>query len=262
MIPAFHARALATSFNAHARRPFYAVQAAGLEGRSLVDHSLERRARRAADDIRRIQPTGPYLLAGYSYNGWVAFEVARRLLELGEQVGLLAILDIWAPVDTRHEVAKLESQTRWLGVTQWNPERGPFFDARRRAMFARDTARDRWARITWRVRGWSAGVVPRGSTLQGKLFFKLTEADVRRYRARPLDVDAVVIKAEDFGGWDWLARRAAPDMSWSRLVNFRVDVVPVSGDHITMLEDDAADELAEVLADAIDARAVRRSPAA
>ncbi|MCP4664651.1 MAG: hypothetical protein GY856_55415, partial [bacterium] len=37
--------------------------------------------------------SGPYLIAGWSFGGLVALEVAQRLLSAGDEVALLAILD-------------------------------------------------------------------------------------------------------------------------------------------------------------------------
>ncbi|QKY12014.1 non-ribosomal peptide synthetase [Janthinobacterium lividum] len=48
--------------------------------------------------IREIVPTGPYHVVGHSFGGWVACEIARQLLEQGEQVGSLIVLDSRAPV--------------------------------------------------------------------------------------------------------------------------------------------------------------------
>jgi thioesterase domain-containing protein len=50
-------------------------------------------AREYADQIRLIQPTGPYHLLGWSLGGNVAFAIAVELERRGEEVGLLAILD-------------------------------------------------------------------------------------------------------------------------------------------------------------------------
>ena len=44
-------------------------------------------------EIREIQPKGPYLLAGYSFGGWVALEMAQLLLRQGEAVDFLGIID-------------------------------------------------------------------------------------------------------------------------------------------------------------------------
>lgn len=54
-------------------------------------------ARRACQTIRRIHPRGPYFLGGYCFGGIVAFESARQLLALGEEVPLAALFDVPAP---------------------------------------------------------------------------------------------------------------------------------------------------------------------
>ncbi len=54
---------------------------------------VEAMARAYVDDIRRIQPDGPYLLAGYCFGGLIALEMAQTLRQHGERVALLALLD-------------------------------------------------------------------------------------------------------------------------------------------------------------------------
>ena len=57
-----------------------------------TDIRVESLAEGLVEEMRRVQPAGPYFLSGHSYGGLVAFEAARRLGETGEQVGLLAHL--------------------------------------------------------------------------------------------------------------------------------------------------------------------------
>ena len=54
-------------------------------------------AARMIADIRHVQPTGPYQLAGYSLGGNIVFEIAQQLHRAGEQVQLLALLDCDGP---------------------------------------------------------------------------------------------------------------------------------------------------------------------
>lgn len=74
-------------------RPFYGLQARGLDGRSLPFSSIEEAAECYIGEIQRVQPEGPYLLGGRSYGGIVAFEMAQRLQSMGETVGLLVLID-------------------------------------------------------------------------------------------------------------------------------------------------------------------------
>ena len=52
------------------------------------------------ETMRKVQPDGPYLLAGYSAGGVVAYEVAQQLTAAGQKVELLALLDTFAPPAT------------------------------------------------------------------------------------------------------------------------------------------------------------------
>jgi acetoacetyl-CoA synthetase len=50
----------------------------------------------AAEYLREVkarQPDGPYYLCGYSFGGLVAFEMARRLRESGDEVALVGLFD-------------------------------------------------------------------------------------------------------------------------------------------------------------------------
>ncbi|HYT09401.1 MAG TPA: alpha/beta fold hydrolase, partial [Mycobacteriales bacterium] len=71
----------------------YGVEAAGLSQGSTAITALDVMVSAYTDAIRAAQPAGPYRLAGWSMGGLVAFEVASRLEELGEQVALLILLD-------------------------------------------------------------------------------------------------------------------------------------------------------------------------
>jgi thioesterase domain-containing protein/acyl carrier protein len=74
-------------------QPFYGIQARGFAGDEEAPASIEEMAALYSDEIRRLQPGGPYFLGGWSLGGPVAFEIARQLRAQGETVALLAILD-------------------------------------------------------------------------------------------------------------------------------------------------------------------------
>jgi thioesterase domain-containing protein len=78
-------------------QPVYGLQAAGLDGRTEPDSSIEEAAARYCNAIQLVQPTGPYHLGGYCLGSVVAYETARQLVEQGHQVGLVAIIEGAAP---------------------------------------------------------------------------------------------------------------------------------------------------------------------
>ncbi|KAL4940640.1 Alpha/Beta hydrolase protein [Aspergillus oleicola] len=48
-------------------------------------------------EIKRRQPQGPYLLGGYSFGGIISIEIARQLLEAGDEVSKLLLIDSACP---------------------------------------------------------------------------------------------------------------------------------------------------------------------
>ena len=63
--------------------------------------SIEAMAARYLAAMAEVQPHGPYLLAGWSFGGVVAFEIARQARERDAEVALVALLDTWAPAIAR-----------------------------------------------------------------------------------------------------------------------------------------------------------------
>ncbi|WP_167355675.1 amino acid adenylation domain-containing protein [Streptomyces atriruber] len=74
-------------------RPVYGVQARGLAEPEPLPQSLAEMAADYAQQIRTVQPEGPYHLLGWSLGGLIAQAVATHLQEQGEQVRLLAVID-------------------------------------------------------------------------------------------------------------------------------------------------------------------------
>lgn len=85
-------------------RPIYGLQSRlAAPGRPLPG-SLAEVAADHLEQIRSVQPTGPYHLLGWSYGGLVAHELAVRLRHEGVPVGLLALLDASPVADVGPDV--------------------------------------------------------------------------------------------------------------------------------------------------------------
>ena len=65
-------------------QPFYGLQARGLYGGAPPLRSVEEMAEHYLDELRTVQPEGPYYISGYCFGAIVAFEIAQRLLREGE----------------------------------------------------------------------------------------------------------------------------------------------------------------------------------
>jgi amino acid adenylation domain-containing protein len=76
-------------------QPFLTFQAQGMDGNLPVLDNVDSMAALYLEHLRTAQPEGPYYLGGYSFGGLVALEMARRLLERGQEVALLALVDTY-----------------------------------------------------------------------------------------------------------------------------------------------------------------------
>ena len=94
-------------------RPIYGLQARNLLQRDYYPNSIEEMAADYVDLIRKIQPSGPYHLLGWSFGGLVAHAMATQLQRSGEEVALLALLDSY-PREHAHPANDMESTEQML----------------------------------------------------------------------------------------------------------------------------------------------------
>jgi thioesterase domain-containing protein/acyl carrier protein len=87
----WHYRGLVSHLEAD--QPVYGLQARGLDGGSSPALTIEAMALDYIQQIRCIQPHGPYYLLGWSFGGKVVHSMATQLEQQGERVALLAVLD-------------------------------------------------------------------------------------------------------------------------------------------------------------------------
>jgi thioesterase domain-containing protein len=96
-------------------RPVFGLQAQGLAPQEQPHDSVEVMATSYLQAIRKEQPHGPYLLAGWSMGGVIALEVAQQLRAIGQEVALVALLDTYLSSDEFPvEDAGEHSVIRWL----------------------------------------------------------------------------------------------------------------------------------------------------
>ena len=76
-------------------QPVYGLQSVGLDLGHKSHTQVEEMAAYYIKEIQTVQPQGPYLIAGWSMGGIVALEMAQQLLEQGEQISFLGLIDTY-----------------------------------------------------------------------------------------------------------------------------------------------------------------------
>lgn len=220
-------------------QPFYGLQTRGLDGREDLFTKLEDMAAHYIDEIRRVQPHGPYYIGGYSFGGKVAFEMAQQLRAHGEEVGLLALLD-----SHRRGVRQTVPVSVWL---KRHAERMSGLALREKVRYLGVRARNMGhliGRVLRRPVFWMAFCWHRmsGRRLSPRFLHDTNVRASRNYRPKVFEGRTVLFCAELYA---W----AHPDVheSWNELVKGGVEMRRVPGQHFNLIEEPHVQGLAKEL---------------
>ena len=79
-------------------QPFYAFRSPGLDDTGApATRTVEAMAAVYLEELRGVQPEGPYYLGGWSLGGLIAMEMARQVQAKGEEVAALVLVDAYLP---------------------------------------------------------------------------------------------------------------------------------------------------------------------
>ncbi|MDR6675064.1 arthrofactin-type cyclic lipopeptide synthetase C [Xanthomonas translucens] len=245
--------------------PIYGLHAQSDAGPVL--HTMQGMAARMVELMRAVQPQGPYRLAGWSFGGTLAYEIACQLLGADEEVAFLALLDtVHLPATRRRRSWRRNDAQAFLAMlrTAIAAERAPDLpeDFLQTLLDADDAALPE-AITQARLRGLlppMLGAYSDQELVRIVARQQACAAAAQDYNPQPAPVPVFLCRAQEqpadleMGQWQ----------GWDRLLpTAHLDVATVPGDHFSMLQPGQI----ELLAKAINARlrsldAERRSPAA
>lgn len=94
-------------------QPLYGIQAFGLNGIDKPHSTVEAIAAQYVEEILTQNPNGPYALAGYSFGGIIAFEMAKQLKAQGKKIKALIMFDTYA-FKSDHKDPALKKTLNWI----------------------------------------------------------------------------------------------------------------------------------------------------
>jgi thioesterase domain-containing protein len=219
-----------------AHRPVVGLQTRGILGHRMHE-TIEATAADHLTNIRRHQPQGPYLLAGYSGGAFTAFEMARQLRAAGEDVGFLGLLDTFAPkfafqkqgskLDRVQYLAKLVLQhgpgPLWTNATAWIHNK-----SRAGAVMQAGGVTEKYRYSHLARQWWKISSVYDPAPYAGDAWLFLTESEKDGFYATQL-------------------RKSDPNYGWPSYVYGELRVSRHASDHLTMLTGDAVQDLADMI---------------
>lgn len=238
-------------------QPVYGIAAPPLEPDDRTT-TVEALAERYIAEMRKVRPHGPYRLAGYSFGGLVAYEMARQLSLQGETIEVVAILD----TVNRIHYARLSSLERGRMAGLYVTDRGGRHLRRLRDHGLKAFANEALAALSRKARpllmklkrrlpaaatgapnatageaGAHADVVPVNHNLA--IFARIAS----RYRPKPYAGRVLVVHADQRGA-EYLAN---PTLGWEELAAFGAEAVFVPGDHMSFMRKPHVERLAAIL---------------
>jgi amino acid adenylation domain-containing protein len=231
-------------------QPLYGLQMQGLYGGAAPHATVEEMAAHYLHEMRAAQPAGPYLLGGYCFGGIVAFEMARRLRALGQEVALLVLFNAPSPPYIRRHkgqvmrtavVARPESppplaaQKASLFRKGWSLLRTLYRDVRRRY---RRTLLNARCVLHSRLR------LPVPEALRGHFFVRVNHGAEARYRPQAYPGPMVLFRAADV--------YHEHDLGWGEFVKAGIEIHEIPGTHVnqrTIMSEPCVGLVAERLAE-------------
>ena len=198
-----------------AEQPIVGVHARDLDGDGRVG-SIDEMAARAVDLIRSVRPSGPYHLGGHSIGGLIAYEAARRLVEAGECVSSLVLID--AP--SRRSIAEY-----YWGelVVNW-----PELRARR----PRELGTRAGSMLSSRLSPYRQAAGPQRVDIAVAQAGRSNNLAVRAYRSRRYAGDVVVLHTRQ----GVQMAMGSPTLGWDRLVDGEVRTISLPGAHNSLFD--------------------------
>ncbi|QWX82697.1 amino acid adenylation domain-containing protein [Cellulophaga sp. HaHaR_3_176] len=98
-------------------QPVYGLQAKGLNGIDEPHDAVEKMALHYVSEILEANPTGPYAIAGYSFGGLIAFEMAKILKAKNKKVKSLIMLDSYVYPTYKYSPSSFRKKRAQLSYT-------------------------------------------------------------------------------------------------------------------------------------------------
>ena len=182
-------------------------------------------ASRYIQSIRSVQPHGPYYLAGYSFGGLIAFEMAHQLQEAKEEVALVAMFDsrVTRPVPLGRRLKILGKILLEKGVVY----------AFKRVQRRLTVACQKMALRGHRVRS-LAGVTSQtiNAKVQEEIWDGVQNEAAQSYVPRLYSGKVVLFRAQQRSPFG----ENSPDLGWKSHVKEDLDIYDVPGDHMGILQ--------------------------
>jgi thioesterase domain-containing protein len=215
-------------------QPFYGFQSQGLDGRPFKHTSVEAMASYYIEEMRGVQPHGPYFLGGYCSGGMIAFEMAQQLHAEGEEIALLVLFDAYNPARPPQRYSLAERlKLRFQYASRLTPGEQIRYFARKFDGHVRKW-QGRFQKMRYRSLSIdnNAGVVPEEFRELHVLLALERARDAYKPRAYPGRI--TLFRAMTPSDYSYHTPDYIADIGWTELAEGGLEIHHIPGDHVSM----------------------------
>jgi amino acid adenylation domain-containing protein len=199
-------------------RPLVGIQVQEFDSpTSATRTTVDQMAEEAVTQVRAFRSKGPYLLGGHSAGGLVAYEAARRLVDRGEEVPLVVLLDSPVPRSPLHYLWG-EAVVNWPDVRH--------ADARQRLEQVRSMLESRFSRFRRTPGSDRVGAAVVSS-------YRSSNLAVKRYRPGPYAGEVVVMSTRQ----GVITALGKQDLGWRPHVTGHLTTIEIPGLHNSVFDE-------------------------
>jgi non-ribosomal peptide synthetase component F/thioesterase domain-containing protein len=228
-------------------QPFYGLQFPGLDGEQPLLTRIEDMAALYVQEIRTIQPHGPYHLGGYCLGGTIALEMAQQLTRQGEEVALLALFDTlnWSKIrpysiwsKTYHQGERFLFHARNVAILTFK-DKIKFFQEKIKTLRSRSNI--------WRGRLSKRLSASKSESSLLAQIWDITDRAAVKYIAKPYSG-----RITDFRPVKQYSKYLGPDIYWDNLAGGGYDIITLPVYPAGMLLEPFVKQLAAELSASMD----------
>jgi thioesterase domain-containing protein len=199
-------------------QPLYGIRAKRNSQNQETEVQIEDMAKTYLKEIQTIQPHGPYFLLGYSFGGFVAYEIACQIRGQGQDVAMLALLDSY-----------FSSRSRTINQL-WRPKN----------LIRFILIVPLW--LLGRVKSWFTKEIEPEILDEHREAYYLHLNALFRYHPRVYDGKVILLRVPRTSYFESLE----PEMGWEELARGGVETHLIAGSHSNLLEEPYIENWASV----------------
>ncbi|MGE5406529.1 MAG: beta-ketoacyl synthase N-terminal-like domain-containing protein [Methanosarcina sp.] len=190
-------------------RPYLGFLHPGSDGEKISFASVEEMASSYLEQLIRDVPQGPYCLAGFSFGGLVAYEMARKLEKMGQKVPCVFLFDSFAilePFRWRNNIYSI-IRSNFLGPVKREIER-----------MVKMGVCELYTRLD----------IPTPLMFRNYYITHRYMALVKTFRPEKINSEVILFRAADNGS-------AQKCLGWDKYID-NIKIIPVKGVHVSILD--------------------------